>query len=540
MSIESQPEVLRSWAQAQGWKVVGEITDPGKTGRNDDREGFRSLMQSLRVHRPDAVLVTRLSRFMRNARLPLNAIHEMREMGVALICKDEPIDTRQRGIADMFLAILATMAEWESDRMSEYAKQTRQRLVAKGRWPSGTTPYGYELDKESGKLVVVPEQAEVVKLIFSLYTEKRMGMNAVQRELVSRGIKAPRGGKVWSMSKVWQVLKDEVYTGRHRLGISAPPFVDEEVFNRAQKLRSTNKRLHPPRKDPWPLQNRLRCSECGSTFFCTYSRGRRYYRCSGRRQTSRHYLETGERCSAPPYRAEELEESLLTGICDSMFKPKNFARALETTIIELTSRKRELEEDIGPLQKALEEVDEEFRRLELAWIRGRLSDDELRSLERDALDRKERIQGRLESLAPDDLSEYERTQQMLEAAERSLEMAEASGDRWRFKEAPPLWFTEALAPLKEISTEVFADVEDVEGAIYDTIPPINPKHISELLSSMLDHLQAEVWSEAERLSLKGRISLTVPPSEHVPYPGVMTMPETEDGVQEFCYGSRTE
>ena len=48
-----------------------------------------------------------LSRFMRNARLTLNAVHEMRELGVALVCKDEPIDTRQRGISDMFLAILA-------------------------------------------------------------------------------------------------------------------------------------------------------------------------------------------------------------------------------------------------------------------------------------------------------------------------------------------------------------------------------------------------------------------------------------------------
>ncbi len=92
------------------------------------------------VERPDAVVVTRLSRFMRNARLTLNVVHELREMGVALICKDEPIDTRQRGVADLVLAVLSTMAEWESDRLSEYAKESRQRFIAQGRWPGGKPP----------------------------------------------------------------------------------------------------------------------------------------------------------------------------------------------------------------------------------------------------------------------------------------------------------------------------------------------------------------------------------------------------------------
>ena len=97
-SIKDQPEALRSYAKAQGWRVVGECTDPGKTGRNADRDGFKALMDSIKSLRPDGVVVTRLSRFMRNARLTLNAVHEMRGLGVALICKDEPIDTRQRGL----------------------------------------------------------------------------------------------------------------------------------------------------------------------------------------------------------------------------------------------------------------------------------------------------------------------------------------------------------------------------------------------------------------------------------------------------------
>ena len=132
-SIESQPEALKAYSKTQGWRVVGEASDPGKTGRNADREGFKALMVAIKALRPGAVLVTRLSRFMRNARLTLNAVHELRELGVALICTDEPIDTRDGGMANLVLSIFSSMAEMESDLLSECAVATRQRLIAQGR-----------------------------------------------------------------------------------------------------------------------------------------------------------------------------------------------------------------------------------------------------------------------------------------------------------------------------------------------------------------------------------------------------------------------
>ena len=193
------------------------------------------MMDAIKSLRPDAVLVTRLSRFMRNARLTLDAVHDMREMGVALICKDEPIDTRQRGIADMLLAILATMAEWESDRLSEYAKDTRARLISRGRWPGGHPPFGYKSDKDTGQLVTEPEQADLVRRIFSLYTERLIGMGAITRELM--GVPAPRGGKKWGVAIISAILANPVYAGSHPLGMAAPAIVSREIFERAQRLR---------------------------------------------------------------------------------------------------------------------------------------------------------------------------------------------------------------------------------------------------------------------------------------------------------------
>ncbi len=47
-SLDAQPEALGAWAQSNGWRVVGEISDPGRTGRNTQRQGFNDLMEAIR------------------------------------------------------------------------------------------------------------------------------------------------------------------------------------------------------------------------------------------------------------------------------------------------------------------------------------------------------------------------------------------------------------------------------------------------------------------------------------------------------------
>ena len=503
-SLEAQPEDLGAWAEAQGWHVVGEMTDPGRTGRTADREGFNELMEALRVQRPDAVVVTRLSRFMRNARLTLNAVHEMRELGVALVCKDEPIDTRQRGISDMFLAILATLAEWESDKLSEYSKATHQRLIAKGHWPAGSPPFGYHNDKESHSLTVNPEKAEVVRLIFSLYVDRHMGMDRLVRELAARGVPAPKGGRVWNKSRITDILANPIYLGRHRLGISAPAIIDRDVFDRAQRHRATNRHVHPARKDPWPLQGRLRCSECGTTVRCSYSRGHRYYRCAGRLAVSRHYLETGRRCTLPGRRAELVEKALLMGIINAFDDPDNLAVALEASIHELRFKTADLSRDVAPLQKVQEAVETELNRLSKVYARGHLSDGEFDDMEREALDRRDRIQARLDAVAHGELAELERTQQLLHAAEYSLELAKQMAD------GSVHGLVATLLPLGLSGGKAVDHTE--EFVTLEPLPLDDPDFVAGDLRTVLDRLQGEVIMDRERLTLRGLVALAVPVS----------------------------
>ena len=246
-SLAEQLQDLRCHAETQGWQVVGELTDHGKSGRSADRQGFQALMKAVRQRKPDAVLVTKVSRFMRNARLTHRAVAEMLDLGVHFICLDEVIDTRNGLIAVVTLSILAHMAEWESERQSEYSRRTRAELLSRGRWSGGKPPNGYRNDKELGKLVVDEKQAKVVRRIYDRYTQSRVGMRQIAMELGDEP--TPKGSPFWGSSTVGLILSDPVYVGRNKLGVSVEsPIIDEETFNQAQKHRRSNKSFHPHRE----------------------------------------------------------------------------------------------------------------------------------------------------------------------------------------------------------------------------------------------------------------------------------------------------
>ena len=347
-------------------------------------------------------------------------------------------------------------------------------------------------------------------------------MHAVTQELAGRAISSPGGNNVWNSNTVKQILSNPTYIGKHPLGVTAPAIIDESVFDRAQALRKSNRQLHPPRKDPWALQGRIKCTNCGSTLQCEYARGLRYYRCPGRTTRSKYYLETGKRCSLTGMRAQDVEEQLLGGICDAMMNPENFARALKRTIRELPAKIVDLEREAEPLERALADAENETQRIERAWIRGRLSEEELRGMEREAEARRDRIQAQLDALDFGDLEELSSTRRLIKAAQRSLEMAEtADGGWWSHPEAPPMWFTDVLVPPGWSSGEdVYQDGS--EARVYDTFPDTAPDRIGRTLNEALNRLHGQVWASPGVLELRGIINVTLPPQNGGPVPGVLT------------------
>ena len=534
-SLEEQLHDLRDHAKSQGSQVVGEITDPGKSGRSADREGFQALMKAVRQLKPDAVLVTKVSRFMRNARLTHRAVAEMLDLGVHLICVDEVIDTRNGLIAELTLSILAHMAEWESERQSEYSRRTRAELISRGKWPGGKPPYGYRNDKELGKLVIDEDQAKVVRRIYDRYARNRVGMRQIALELGDEP--TPGGSQFWFSSTISLILSDPVYVGRQKLGATVEtPIIDEETFNQAQKRRRSNKSFHPRREMRWPLQGRFKCATCGSSIGTSTTRHPygtyRYYVCPGRTKHHPYRRDKGRNpdgvpCSTESTRADRLELALWEQIVRTISDPEEFVTVLESAIATLKSQATELSRDAEPLQEKLKEIDAELKRLDWAYVKGRIPAAELDVEEKKLIKQRDVLQTRFEALDPDRVEELELARARLRVAEEYLEGVRetGSGDPNEFSK-PKVLYLNGDSEVREKATKssrmvdlipIPEDPEERRAQFVadwllipgwrDAAPKEEETKISWLLTKALDRLQAEVWVFEDHLELRGALQL---------------------------------
>ena len=156
-SIESQISFCEAFAQNQGLSVVGYFRDDGKTGRNAEREGLKALMEELENPQRewDLVLVYRLDRFFRNARLFMEYQYRMRDFSVYLLSAQESMLNNVFPMTESFRFFVAQQAELESHRIGENVARGKLTSAKNGSWQGGTAAYGYyivdELEKNSSE-----------------------------------------------------------------------------------------------------------------------------------------------------------------------------------------------------------------------------------------------------------------------------------------------------------------------------------------------------------------------------------------------------
>lgn len=126
-------------------------------------------------------------------------------------------------MGQMMLALRYGNAQKSSADTGMRVKDTAQKLVQKGKFMGGSAPYGYKLvlSGEISKhgralhhLVIVPEQAEVVKYIFNLSLNKEYGSTKIARLLnEDEHYKALAPKDTWKSGTITSILTNPVYAG---------------------------------------------------------------------------------------------------------------------------------------------------------------------------------------------------------------------------------------------------------------------------------------------------------------------------------------
>lgn len=112
-------------------------------------------------------------------------------------------------------------ASKESNKTAMRVRDAQKELVLSGRYVGGKAPYGYRLIPSGEisnhgrllkKLEIVPEQAEVIKLVFHLATKQGMGFEKIAKTLNAKGIPAINTDK-WKFGTIASILRNPIYMG---------------------------------------------------------------------------------------------------------------------------------------------------------------------------------------------------------------------------------------------------------------------------------------------------------------------------------------
>lgn len=323
------------------WEMVEVYADNGLSGtRTAKREAFNRMIADCEAGRIDMIITKSISRFARNTVDCLKYTRKLKELNIAVFFEKENINTLDAK-GEVLMTIMAALAQQESESLSANVRLGIQFRNQQGKVQVNTSWFlGYAKD-ESGKLVIVPEEAEVVRRIYREYLDGA-SLQQIKRGLEADGI--PNGAKhtKWYDTNIRQILTNEKYIGdallqktytvsvldkkRSRNNGEMPkyyvegchePIIDRAVFLLVQEemarrasLRSRDK----PRtySSKYALSGIVFCPHCGGNYrrVVWYIKGEKVnvWRCTSRLDSS------AEDCPARTINESDLHDAVCTAV----------------------------------------------------------------------------------------------------------------------------------------------------------------------------------------------------------------------------------
>lgn len=289
-SIEGQLRVCQQYAKNNDILIVDTYIDRAMTGTNDLRPDFQRMIKDSSKKQWDYVIVYKLDRFSRNKYETTIHKHTLSNNGVKVLSAMENIPDTPEGI--ILESLLEGMNQYYSAELSQKVNRGLRESYIKGQFTGGVQIYGYEVrDKKN---YIHPVEGEIVKEIFDKYSK---GITAVliAEDLKKRGIRT-NAGKFITDKQIYKMIANTKYNGKVQHGDTVytniyPAIVDDDIWQRVQKIRNANKHAPGRKKEIYDfiLSGKLICGDCKTMMVGesgTSSTGDKYYyyNCLSRRR----------------------------------------------------------------------------------------------------------------------------------------------------------------------------------------------------------------------------------------------------------------
>ena len=317
------------------WELADIYADEGLSGTTTEkRENFNRMIQDCEAHKIDMVITKSISRFARNTLDCLQYIRKLKALNIPILFEKENINTMGTS-GELLITIMASLAQQESQSISQNVRMGIQYNFQRGKPMLNHNRFLGYTKKKGGNLVIVPEEADVVRGIFRDFLEG-LSFGEIISGLEDQGVLTPSGKTKWYHSTIQSMLKNEKYMGdlllqksytkdfltkeraenqgtfpQYYVKNAHAPIVPREVFMRVQGalLRRENELIIAGKRSrpsvPHALHGKLICGLCGQPY-CRYTppSGVTYWRCKSR-------ITKGEYCASATIPDKEIRRLII-------------------------------------------------------------------------------------------------------------------------------------------------------------------------------------------------------------------------------------
>ncbi|MEL7622078.1 MAG: recombinase family protein [Clostridiales bacterium] len=358
-------------ATHEGWELADIYADEGITGLvASKRDDFNRMIQDCRDGKIDRVLVKSISRFARNTKEYIQYVRELLRLGISIHFEKENIDTGKM-TSEQIATIYGAFSQMESQNHSNNMRISVRMRMEKGTYISPSTPYGYKLEDRT--LVIIPEQAKVVRHIFTAYLSGQ-GKDDIANEMNRLGVPRTRDRKAWYPTTIGYILTNISYTGdmvwQKSFATNDIPF--RQVRNKGEKPKYFVENCHEPivTKDEFQqvqklleirgeqvagtvsstlLSKKLHCGNCGTLFRRKIDNEKVYWTC----RRHNHHKDLCPVSQVP-------EEQIITGVLRMYHKLK---RHREQILSPLLHQLTDLREKQLRSNRKINDIDKEIAQL---------------------------------------------------------------------------------------------------------------------------------------------------------------------------------
>lgn len=383
-SLENQVQYYTELIQSRpNWRFVPGYVDEGISGGSTKkRDNFNRMIRDAKAGVFDFIITKEISRFSRSTLDSIRYTQELLDYNVGVFFQNDNINTLDTD-SEFRLVIMAGVAQDEIRKLSERLKFGFRQAIKNGHVLGNDRLYGY--DKKDCVLTVNEEEAEIVRIIFDLYGNERLGTRAISKMLMELGYTS-REGNAFNTLTIRHILENPKYKGwycgnksqsvdyRTKRNIlldesewvtypdpSIPAIVSEELWNRANALykrRREEMKSHSSGlsfHNRYPYSTKIYCEEHGTTFhrqvIQTKKGQQEVWQCKVYRSHGR------AACSAPQIRSSDLD-FILSDIFKELIRDKQ--KIIDSLVTVLTNIPKEV--DYGKLRCQVENEMEDLGR----------------------------------------------------------------------------------------------------------------------------------------------------------------------------------